>query len=78
MKKLHGRIRNSPQEMSQDWKSMQNMRPPETVLTVPLTGEDKVALQSKVFIILHTLKHTKSNYYVQLRMRSFQVEFKRV
>ena len=48
MKKLHGRIRNSPQEMSQNWNNMQNMRPPETVLTDPLTGEDKVALQSKV------------------------------
>ena len=78
MKKLHGRIRNSPQEMSQNWNDMQNMSPPETVLTDPLTGEDKVALQSKVFIILHALRHTKSDYYVQLRMRSFQVEFKRV
>ena len=48
MKKLFGRIRNSPQEMSQDWNNMQNMRPPGTVLTDPLTGEDKVALQSKV------------------------------
>ena len=48
MKKLHGRIRNSPQEMSQNWNDMQNMSPIETVLTDPLTGEDKVALQSKV------------------------------
>ena len=48
MKKLHGRIRCSHQDMSQDWNNMQNMSTPETVLTDPLTGEDKVALESKV------------------------------
>ena len=50
MKKLHGRSRNSHQEMSQDWNNMQNMSAPETVLTDPLTGEDKVTLESKVLI----------------------------
>ena len=37
--------------MSQDWNNMQNMSPPETVQTDPLTGEDKVALDSKVLYL---------------------------
>ena len=62
--------------MSQDWNNMRSMSPPEAVLTDPLTGEDKVALESKI-LILHALTYQINNY-MQLRMRSFWVKFKRV